>query len=175
MSLKRRAIFAATVLAVAAADQASKAVAAAHLGAEPARMVALGPIRLQLVRNPGAAFGLGPGLTVWITVITLAALVLLARMGWRAGAPAWAAVFGLIAGGALGNGIDRLARGPAPFHGAVVDWIKLPFYGPVFNLADIALRGGMLLALVLLLRTNTNRAAGSADVAGNPAATIEGA
>jgi lipoprotein signal peptidase len=31
-------------------------------------------------------------------------------------------------------------------HGGVVDWLHLSFYGPTFNLADVWLRGGLLVA-----------------------------
>jgi signal peptidase II len=55
---------------------------------------------------------------------------------------------GLIAGGAAGNLADRLARPPGPFHGAVIDWIKVAFYPPAFNLADVALRSGVAILII---------------------------
>lgn len=136
---------------VVLADQAGKVWATARFGSSAGQADRLGPVQTELVRNSGAAFGLGRTLTVWITLVTLAAVAALAAAGWRARRPAPAVAYGLLLGGALGNGIDRLARSPAPLHGAVVDWIKLPFYGPVFNLADIAVRAGALLAVILLL------------------------
>jgi len=48
---------------------------------------------------------------------------------------AWALALGCLAGGALGNLVDRIFRAPGPGRGEVVDWIQLPNY-PVFNLAD---------------------------------------
>lgn len=57
-------------------------------------------------------------------------------------------VYGLILGGALGNGIDRLV------HGYVVDFIRF-HYGqwgfPAFNVADISLFIGASLWILLLL------------------------
>lgn len=53
----------------------------------------------------------------------------------------------LAASGAAGNLIDRLARPPGAPHGGVVDWLHVWFYGPTFNLADVWLRAGVLIAL----------------------------
>lgn len=153
-------LFAVTVLVVAGADQAGKAWATARFGSTHGSRGSLGPLLLELTRNPGASFGLAAGLTPWITLVTLGAVGGLVYLGLRARTPAWAVALGLIAGGGLGNGIDRIARAPGPFHGAVVDWIKLPFYGPVFNLADVSLRTGVLIALVLLLRGTRARPTG---------------
>jgi signal peptidase II len=51
---------------------------------------------------------------------------------------------GLLAGGAVGNLIDRVRRG------SVVDFIDFPGW-PAFNLADAAITiGAVLLALILL-------------------------
>ena len=77
--------------------------------------------------------------------MTLAALALV--IGWfafnRDRPLAWLAV-GLLAGGAIGNLIDRLARD------GVVDFIDFPAW-PSFNVADIAITlGAVTLALVAL-------------------------
>ena len=53
----------------------------------------------------------------------------------------------LAAAGAAGNLFDRLTRPHGVLHGGVVDWLHLSFYGPTFNLADVWLRGGLLIAL----------------------------
>jgi len=49
-------------------------------------------------------------------------------------------------------------RSPSPFHGAVVDWLRIEPYGPTFNLADVALRAGGLLLLFGLLRRSRDPA-----------------
>lgn len=145
--------FATIGIAVIAADQIGKTWAEHLFATGRGQPRQLGPIKAELVRNPGAAFGLGRGLTFWITLLALAAAAAFVVAGWRTRGRGWATVFGLLAGGTVGNGIDRIARAPGPLHGAVIDWIKLPFYGPVFNLADVALRAGAVLAVVLLLRS----------------------
>lgn len=151
-----RRLYAATAFTGAVVDQLTKLWAGAHVSGRPARV--FGPFRFELSRNPGAAFGLGRSLTPWITALTIVAGLALFVAGWRARDRAWSAVLGLITAGALGNGIDRLTRAPGFGRGAVVDWIKAPFYGPVFNLADVALRSGVLLALLLLLRKSRKSA-----------------
>jgi signal peptidase II len=152
-SRHRRAFLAAALLGPAA-DQAGKAWAVARLQHAPGQRIGLGPLSFELSRNPGAAFGLGRGLTVWITVISLAVVAGLVYAGAVRGARsrAWGLALGLIAAGAVSNAVDRLVRSPGPGRGAVVDWIKVPCYEPVFNLADVLLRGGVLLALLLLVR-----------------------
>jgi hypothetical protein len=59
--LAPRAVFAATALAAAAADQAGKAWSADRFGTRPGDTLPIGPVRLELVHNTGAAFGLGAG------------------------------------------------------------------------------------------------------------------
>ena len=127
---------------VIALDQVSKAIVRGAI--EPGERVDGPPIvDFVHVMNQGVAFGfLGEesrGLVVAITCVALAAV-----LGWFALAPerpwAWLAI-GLLAGGALGNLIDRARED------AVTDWIDLPAW-PSFNLADMAITLG---AVVLVL------------------------
>ena len=46
----------------------------------------------------------------------------------------------------LGRHVLRLVTLVVSLHGGVIDWVHLWFYGPTFNLADVWLRGGVLLA-----------------------------
>jgi signal peptidase II len=104
-------------------------------------------IRLQLVINHGASFGLGAGYEPLLAVAAFAGMILLGM--WAVRATGRAERFGaaLATAGAAGNLIDRLFRAPAALHGGVVDWLHVSFYGPTFNLADIWLRGGLLIAV----------------------------
>jgi signal peptidase II len=162
---RHRRLFVATAVLGAVADQVGKLWAVAHLGHGQDRESTLGSLRFELSRNSGAAFGLGRGLTPWITALSVAAVIGLGYAGWRSRSRAWALALGLTTAGAAGNLIDRLTRSPGSGRGAVVDWIKLPFYGPVFNLADVMLRLGILLAFILLIRGGTpKRDVGDAPV-----------
>jgi signal peptidase II len=133
---------------VLAADQATKA---AVLASGPGARAAGELLRVELVRNRGAAFGLGPALTPLYAAAAVLAVAVCLYYGLRSRPAVLSATLGLIAGGAAGNLADRLARPPGPFHGAVIDWIKVAFYPPAFNLADVALRAGVAILVVRML------------------------
>ena len=57
---------------------------------------------------------------------------------------------GLIQGGAVGNVIDRIVRdGDGFLGGAVIDFLEVGDWWPVFNLADAAIVVGGVLVAVL--------------------------
>ena len=100
--------------------------------------------RLHLVFNTGAAFARGQGfgevLGVLVSVITVALLIAAARRVDRLGP----ILLGLVAGGAIGNLIDRVTRAEDGFlSGAVVDFVDLGWW-PVFNVADAAVVCGVV-------------------------------
>jgi signal peptidase II len=109
-------------------------------------------LRLDYIRNPGAAFSLGAGgYTVVFTLIAAAVIVAILRMARTLASRRWAVALGLLLGGALGNLTDRIARGPGPLRGWVVDFIQLPHFA-VFNVADSAICcGGALMVLLTVL------------------------
>lgn len=158
------AVVAAVVIVV---DQLTKSWALHHT-APPQHVV--GPLWLELTFNPGAAFGLGKGVTpvVETAVIILVAILLLgARRSARRGDRLEALALGLLVGGALGNLGDRLFRHLPGHPGAVIDWIEVAQvrgheYWPVFNLADASIVvGAILLAWRLSVRPARHRAAGA--------------
>jgi signal peptidase II len=109
-------------------------------------------VRLTLVYNRGAAFGLNVGeYSRWIfLVLTIVALVILAQL-YRSTPGrdiARTLAISLVSAGAIGNLIDRI-RGPQ----GVVDFIDIGFGDmrwPTFNVADMAVStGAILLAYVL--------------------------
>ena len=145
-----RRLFAAALAVAWTLDVATKVWAAASL---TERSVALlgGRLLLRESRNTGAAFSIGTGQTVFISlvgVVVVTAIVLHMR---KVSSPVAAAGWGLVAGGALGNLTDRLLRDPAPLRGGVVDWIDLGWF-PSFNAADSAITVGVILLLVMTFR-----------------------
>jgi signal peptidase II len=138
--------------AVCAVDAASKALAVADL--TPHRSVTLlgGLITLQLYRNPGAAFGIGPSYTVIYALIEAAVLAAILRLSRRLRSWPWAIALGLLLGGAAGNLADRLFRSPGPLRGFVIDWIKLPYFPPRFNIADSAITIGAAVIVLASVR-----------------------
>jgi signal peptidase II len=139
-----------------ALDQATKLLAVRVFAANP---VDLGWIRLVDVRNENAAFGI-PGFPGLFLLVTVVVVTLVARNLHHVSRVPIAAVYGVIVGGALGNGIDRAFRAPGFPSGAVVDFLDLGWW-PVFNVADIGITCGAAL-LVVLLAHEDRRSRGSA-------------
>jgi signal peptidase II len=129
---------------VMALDQIAKQAAIAVIEPGHPKQIIFG-IDLTNVRNRGVAFGLlggGGDLVVVVTVATIAFLLL--YFAFHASRPGLWLVVALVVGGALGNLADRVRIG------AAIDFIDPPLW-PAFNLADIAIVGGVAwLALILL-------------------------
>ena len=129
-----------------AADAVTKAWALSALRAGRQITVTGGLIQLRLVANHGAAFGFGAGYEPLVVLASAAGVVLLGLWAWYATSSVERLGAALAVGGGVGNLADRLFRPPAVLHGAVIDWIHVSFYAPTFNLADVWLRGGILIA-----------------------------
>jgi signal peptidase II len=132
-------------------DTITKALVVATMSDRPPIRLLGGLLKLRITRNPGAAFSIGPSLTVVFAVIAVGVIVFILRASRRLQSLAWAVTLGLLLGGATGNLTDRLLRAPGPFRGYVVDWIELPHW-PVFNIADSCIVCGGLLAVLLAVR-----------------------
>lgn len=106
-------------------------------------------VYLTHIQNPGAAFGLLAYQTeffIAVTVVILAAILWVYRR--LAGGHMWLQVsLGLVAGGALGNLIDRVRVGK------VIDFLDFRVW-PVFNFADIAIVVGAALLIWGMWRWN---------------------
>ncbi|MFC4561429.1 signal peptidase II [Nocardiopsis mangrovi] len=140
------------VAAVAiAADFATKEIALARLAPGMSVPVVGELLQFTLVFNTGAAFSIGSDVPWVFFLIASCVVVYILVIARRLRSLGWAVALGLILGGASGNLIDRVMRPPAPFHGAVVDWIHLPNW-PVFNLADSCIVVGGVLAVILAFR-----------------------
>ncbi len=132
--------------AVVAADQATKSWAVDRLARGSIHVV--WKLHLSLSYNTGSAFGLAQGWGPVLAALAAVAVVGLLALVRGAQVRGMAVAVGLVAGGAAGNLSDRLLRG---HHGAVVDFIALPFW-PTFNVADSCITVGVVLAAVLVLR-----------------------
>jgi signal peptidase II len=113
----------------------------------------VGSLRFNLYYNTGVAFSMGTGKGVgpWVTVLALGVVVGLS-LGATSRLTVGAIASGLIAGGAIGNLLDRAFRGDAGFlHGGVVDFIDLQWW-PVFNVADACVVVGAGLLVVASFR-----------------------
>lgn len=145
------AVFLFTALTVVGLDQATKWLVVQHLAVGvplPGPETGLGKFfSFTHVHNTGVAFGLGRGNSGLFTLIALAVVVGLVVYQWRLPAAAlWPRfALGLVAGGAVGNILDRLRQG------YVTDFLDFKFW-PVFNVADSCVVVGVLLLALYLWR-----------------------
>ncbi|WP_310738834.1 signal peptidase II [Microbispora sp. H10830] len=151
---RRIAVLVAVAAVVYALDQVSKFLVVEFLEHEQPLTVVPGALVLTVIRNAGAAFSIGTGMTIVFTVIALAVVVAIVRTARKLHSLPWAITLGLLLGGAVGNLTDRIFRWPAPFQGHVVDFIQVfPVTRfPVFNLADSGIVCGGVLAVFLAWR-----------------------
>jgi signal peptidase II len=130
-------------------DQASKLYLLKVFDLAANGAIRLGPFfDFILTRNSGISYGLFQtqgALGQWV-LLGFKALAVLLLWAWlsRAKARLTALALGLIIGGAIGNGIDRLAYGWVAdfvfFHISTASW-RFNWY--VFNLADVAIVAGV--------------------------------
>ena len=153
-AMSSRPLVTAVALAALVVDAVSKQAATHLLAGRPPVPLLPSVLSLDLVRNPGAAFGLAPGATWVLTAVAVAvvagAVVAAPRLAGRRAV----AGLGLVAGGAAGNLTDRLVRTPGFGRGQVVDWIRLPHW-PTFNLADVTILAGVSVLWWASTRTQT--------------------
>jgi signal peptidase II len=150
---RRIGLFVAVAVIALVLDVVSKVLVAAKLGDGQQVRILGGVIYLDEARNSGAAFSLGTGFTVVLTIIAIVVVAVIIKTASRMRSAAWAVALGLVLGGALGNLGDRLFRAPGVGRGHVVDWISLfgPMgeHWPIFNLADSAIVCGAILAALV--------------------------
>lgn len=145
------AVLISAAVVVYVADQLAKAWALAHLQPDVPQDL-LGPVlRLDLTRNPGAAFSIATSATWVLTLIAAAVVVVIIVTSRRLGSLGWAWALGLLLGGSLGNLTDRMIRPPGVGRGHVVDFLMLPHW-PIFNVADSAIVSAAVLIGLLAVR-----------------------
>lgn len=126
---------------------------------EKGRVAVLPFLDFVYVKNLGISYGLGAGLISQTALAAFSFLAAAALSYWlvrSADSRLMAGSIGLIAGGAAGNGIDRLHLG------GVADFYSLHgfgFYWYVFNIADVAIVAGVAGLLYDSFRPNRKGAA----------------
>ncbi len=127
-------------------DLVTKRLSAIHFVDRPIEIIP-GVLTFTYGENPGAAFSMFQD---GGTLLGVAALVAVGVILWsvRQPRPTLEVVgLGLIMGGAVGNLVDRIARGEGLLDGHVIDWIQFPNF-PVFNLADSGITVGVVLMII---------------------------
>lgn len=121
-------------------DRLSKYWVDSHMMSGKTMVFLPGILQITLTRNTGAAFSLFAGGSDWLKWVSLVVSIGLVVYGTTT----WLGIleqfgFGLLLGGAAGNGFDRF------IYGQVTDFLELRFMQfPVFNLADVAINLGLI-------------------------------
>jgi signal peptidase II len=137
---------------VAVLDQLGKWIAVETLTGKGRVDVVRGLFHLELYRNFAGPGGRFAGHVVLISLFTVLAVAALVVAATRVRTTGTALAVGLLLGGGLGNGLDRMLRAPGPFEGGVVDWLKPTLNSGSMNLADLAINAGVaVIVLVALL------------------------
>ncbi len=170
MSGRRYLLFAAVLVAVICVDQASKMWVLQHFALYESREIIPGLFNLTFLTNNGGAFSLLAGQpALWRQLFFVTATLIALGFIWAAHrsygprGPLYTLSLSLIAGGAIGNLIDRLR------FSCVIDFLDVyvgDHHWPAFNAADSAITIGVLLFLLknLLLDTGQDHKTPSTSV-----------
>jgi signal peptidase II len=105
---------------------------------------------ITYVKNPGAAFGILTDKKWFFIIVTIVVLILLFYLVYTIGKQNdfLSITIGLVAGGAIGNLVDRIQSG------LVIDYLDFRGIWPyVFNIADSAIVIGVILLSWQLIRS----------------------
>lgn len=104
--------------------------------------------RLNLIWNPGAAFGMGASATILFTIFAIVAILACVFVALPRITRLWHAIaLGMFMAGITGNLVDRFTQPPSPLHGHVVDMFQLKYFA-IFNVADVFITAAAILVLI---------------------------
>ena len=108
------------------------------------------------VKNTGAAFSILENNTVLLVILSVIVIIILDRYIKKEKDFSKMDILslGLILGGIFGNLIDRI------IHHGVIDYLSFAFFNysfPIFNLADMAITGGVLVLLLSMILKKKER------------------
>ncbi len=144
--------FFAIMLLVVCCDQLSKVWILQNFELYESTVIIPGLFNLTFLRNTGAAFGMFAGQAAWwrqlffigVAVIALVVILVFQRKLGRQNS-LYTISLAFIAGGAIGNLIDRIR------YGSVVDFLDVyigSHHWPAFNVADSAITVGVAIFLI---------------------------
>ena len=131
-------------------DQWTKYLAVEHLMNKEPFIIIDGVFQLRYLENRGAAFGMMQGQQTFFLITGIIAVIVLAyvyfKLPWEKRFLPLRAVAMFIAGGAVGNMIDRVTLG------YVVDFFYFELIDfPIFNVADIYVTCATIVLALLIL------------------------
>jgi signal peptidase II len=134
-------------------DQLSKYLVVQRFKLHESVRIIPGFFDLTYVRNPGAAFGIlanaqGYWRVAFFIAVSLAALAVIIALIRTSHDRLPLVAFALIAGGAVGNLIDRVRFGEVV---DFIEWYYRSYHWPTFNIADSAITIGVALLAIDML------------------------
>ncbi|OFR23500.1 signal peptidase II [Atopobium sp. HMSC064B08] len=126
-------------------DQLTKRWVLSNIPAGSRRPFIPGMLDLFHVQNDGAAFSIGSGRPLFFAALTAVVVLgmIYAVMREKNLPYPLIAILGLVAGGGIGNGLERVA------HGSVTDFLATTFMNfAIFNVADIFVTCGIIAACI---------------------------
>ena len=112
------------------------------------------------VQNDGAAFSIGSGRPLFFAALTAVVVLGMMYIVMREKNLPYPliAILGLVAGGGIGNGLERVA------HGSVTDFLATTFMNfAIFNVADIFVTCGIIAACIYWFVWDSKKRAGKND------------
>ena len=150
MTPRRIALVAAVAVLVFVLDRVTKIAVETNLAVGRSVDVIGEWVRISHVTNSGAAFGLLPERTTFLSILSVVAVFAIVYYYRRLAADSLlvSATLGMQLGGAIGNLVDRVGQG------YVVDFVDVGIPGGVrfwsFNVADSSIVVGIIAVTVLL-------------------------
>lgn len=130
-------------------DQVTKYLAVTDLKPILSHPFLPGLVELRFTTNPGVAFGMLEGqrwLFIPVSSIAIVLVVFILIYFRKKLSPLLSVALSMIAGGGVGNQIDRI------FRGEVVDFLNFQFIDfPIFNVADCFVTVGCVLAGIAII------------------------
>ena len=138
-------------------DQLTKRWVLSNIPAGSRRPFIPGVLDLFHVQNDGAAFSIGSGRPLFFAALTAVVVLgmIYAVMREKNLPYPLIAILGLVAGGGIGNGLERVA------HGSVTDFLATTFMNfAIFNVADIFVTCGIIAACIYWFAWDSKRRSG---------------
>lgn len=138
-------------------DQLTKRWVLSNIPAGSRRPFIPGVLDLFHVQNDGAAFSIGSGRPLFFAALTAVVVLgmIYAVMREKNLPYPLIAILGLVAGGGIGNGLERVA------HGSVTDFLATTFMNfAIFNVADIFVTCGIIAACIYWFVWDSKRRSG---------------
>ncbi len=158
VNIRKAALYIGVLLLVVLLDQITKLIVVNNFTLGESKPLIKGVFHFTYILNEGAAFGmLADNRWIFIVLSTVAVIAIAVYLILRSAKVGvlWGISLGMVAGGGIGNMIDRLWNGEAFGSGAVIDFLDFcafpELWSWIFNVADAAVCVGAALILIAVI------------------------